>query len=54
MVLAGKQAELDYYVIKQAVELMQDSKKKMKCTAKGRKSRRGLGKVKMVNSKISC
>lgn len=52
-VLAGKQAELDYYVIKQALGLVQDSEKK-KCTAEGRNCRRGLGKVRMVNSKRSC
>lgn len=51
LVLAGKQAELDYYVIKQALGLVQDSEKKMKYTAEGRNSRRGLGKVRMVNSK---
>lgn len=52
LVLAGKQAELAYYVIKQAVGLVQD-RKKTNCTAAIRNSR-GLSEMRMVNSKRSC
>lgn len=53
LVLARKQAELAYYMIKQALRLVQD-RKKMNCTAEGGNCRKGLGEVGMVKSKRSC
>lgn len=39
-----------YYVIKRAAGLVQD-REKTKCGAEGRKSRRGLGEVRVVRAK---